>query len=214
MPQHFTRSDWGARPPEPGPGPLTPELVRGIVLHWPGMAQPIHEVPAVKAALRSWQDYHMDVKGWSDIAYQVAIDQLGNTYQLRGLRTQSGANGDTTTNERYGALLLVIAPGEQPSVAMTLAVRRTIARHRELFSSSSAILGHGQVRPEPTSCPGPAVQAAIDGGRFVPAAEVTRGPKVDHALEDLADAKATGTRATIIRRAVRLLRSLPTWRKR
>lgn len=71
----------------------------------------------------------------------------GNTYRLRGLRTQSGANGDTDVNERYGAVLLVLAIGEEPTDAMIAATRRVVAKHRRLFKRSRQVVGHGQIFP-------------------------------------------------------------------
>lgn len=164
---HFSRDDWEARPYE-AHYPLDRDQVRGIALHWPAMTKPLRDVAAVKAALRSWQAYHMDTRGWSDIAYQVAIDQAGNTYRLRGLKFRSGANGDTVTNLEYGALLLVVAEGEKPSETLVKAVRSRVAAHRRLFPRSRLIVGHGQIRPEPTACPGPAIQRLIDAGHFDP----------------------------------------------
>jgi hypothetical protein len=160
----YSRSDWGARPARPGPGPLERAQVQGIALHWPGMQSKIRGFKAVSAALRGWQDYHMDDKGWSDIAYQIAVDQDGNRYRLRGLETQSGANGDTSVNERYGAVLLVLAIGEQPSPAMVRQVRRAIERHRRLFPNSRLIVPHSELND--TDCPGDVVRAHIRAQAF------------------------------------------------
>lgn len=168
MPRTFTRADWQARTANGGPGTLDPARVVGVALHWPAMAKPLDTATAVCAALRSWQAFHMDDRGWSDIAYQLAFDQAGNRYELRGLRTQSGANGDTEPNETHGAFLLVLAPGEEPSDAMVAAVRAAVADHRRLFPRSTRIVGHSDIRPEPTACPGPAALAAIRAGRFNP----------------------------------------------
>ena len=168
---NFSRSDWGARPARGGPGDLTPSRVEGIALHWPGMSRPVHGVAAVSAALRGWQNFHMDDREWSDIAYQEAVDQDGNSYTLRGLATQSGANGDNDTNERFGALLLVLAPGEQPTAAMVATVRARVAAHRALFRSSKRIVGHSQIRPDGTTCPGPIAQRLINDGEFEPTQE-------------------------------------------
>lgn len=165
---HFSRTDWGARAPRSGPGNLSPTQVEGIALHWPAMTQPLRGIAAVKAALRGWQKYHMDGQGWSDIGYQVAVDQDGNRYELRGLRTQSGANGDRDVNERFGAVLLILAPGEEPTPAMVAEVRRVIADHRALFPRSRRIVGHTDIRPEPTACPGPAALRLIRAGAFDP----------------------------------------------
>lgn len=162
----FTRKDWGARARRHEPGRLVPDEVDGVALHWPAMGKVLTGIPAVMASLRSWQDYHMDTHGWSDIAYQEAVDQWGNFYALRGLRNRSAANGNTTTNGTYGAILLVLAAGEHPSPQMIETVRRRIARHRLLFLNSTKIVGHGDLKS--TTCPGPIVQAMIDDGRFDP----------------------------------------------
>lgn len=168
MPKTYSRSEWGARPARGGPGLLYGSTVESIALHWPAMTKPIRGVENVKAALRGWQIFHQDTRGWSDIAYQEAVDQDGNRYVLRGLDVQSGANGDTGTNKANGAVLLILAPGEQPTPAMMKAVRRVVADHRRLFPRSRGVKGHADVRPEPTACPGPIVLGLIRTGAFEP----------------------------------------------
>jgi hypothetical protein len=118
--------------------------------------------------LRGWQAFHMDDRGWSDIAYQVAVDQSGRAWTLRGLREQSGANGDVAVNQQYGAILLVIVTGEQPSSALKATVRAVVADFRRLYSRGTAIVPHSAIRPDPTDCPGPAARAAITRGDFTP----------------------------------------------
>ncbi len=164
----YPRITWGARAARSGPGRLDKTEVVGLAFHWPGMTQPLTTVKDVKAALRGWQAYHMDTKGWSDIAYQAAIDQAGNWYQLRGLKTQSGANGDTDVNEAYGAVLLVLAPGERPSPAMTKTVRRLVRRHRRIFRKSTALPPHSGIHNDPTDCPGDIVRSFLAAGVFEP----------------------------------------------
>jgi hypothetical protein len=162
----ISRRQWGARRRRHHPGRLDAAHVRGIALHWPAMSGRVRTVAGAMAALRGWQAYHMDDHGWSDIAYQEAFDQLGNVYVLRGLKNRSAANGTTTTNGQYGALLLMLGPDEEPSQAMVAAVRRRIARHRELFPGSRAIVGHGDLKS--TTCPGTVVLEGIRDGLFEP----------------------------------------------
>ena len=76
----FSRKKWGARAATKKHPALHPAKLRGVVLHWPAMTSKITTVEGAKAALRSWQKYHMDGQGWSDLAYGVAVDQLGNRY--------------------------------------------------------------------------------------------------------------------------------------
>jgi hypothetical protein len=162
---HYNRSEWGGRAPE-ARYRLDPLRVEGVALHWPGITKPIHAVPDVMAALRSWQRMHMDTNGWSDIAYQIAVDQAGNTYGLRGLRYRSGANGDADVNLRFGAFLLVVATRETPTPALIKTVRARVTAHRNLFPSSRRIVGHRDIRPEPTACPGDLVGDLIVADAF------------------------------------------------
>jgi hypothetical protein len=151
----------------------------------------------VARALRSWQRYHQVTKQWSDIAYQEAVDQAGNVWQLRGLSTQSGANGDVVPNQTYGALLLILAPGEQPTPAMVATVQARVAEFRRRFPGGTRVVGHGEIRPEPTQCPGPAVRAALAAGRFNP-------PRKDtHVDNHVTDARADLAKAVTNLQAAR-----------
>lgn len=167
----FTRADWDARPARPGPGPLAARDVIGLAFHWPAMSKPVRGRAAVAAALRGWQKYHMDDRGWSDIAYQVAADQDGNRWLLRGLDTQSAANGDQDVNDDFGAVLLILAPGEEPSSKMIRQVRSIVADHRQLFPRSDVLVGHNEIRAEGTACPGAIVQRHLELGTFEPQPE-------------------------------------------
>lgn len=166
----YSRADWGAAPPRGGPGALDKGRVEGLAFHWPGMATPRRGRAQVAQALRAWQRYHQGTHGWSDIAYQEAWDQDGNVWTLRGFGTQSGANGNTDLNERFGAVLLVLAPGEAPSPAMLETGRRRVATFRKRYPGARRLVGHGQIRPGGTACPGPHVLAALRAGAFEPAA--------------------------------------------
>lgn len=164
---YYFRSQWGARAPR-GRYSFGGSDVEGIAIHWPAMSKRVRGVDAVKHFLRNVQNYHMDTNGWSDTGYQEAVDQDGNTYELRGLSHQSGANGNADVNDRFGALLLILAPNEEPTAAMMRAARARIARHRQLHPSSHRIVGHGQIRPGGTECPGPIAQRLINAGAFEP----------------------------------------------
>lgn len=172
MTTYITRAQIGLRSARGGPGNLTVSRVENVAFHWPGMAAPINAVGdigmrRVCSALRGWQAYHMDTRGWSDIAYQVAIDQEGRAYTLRGINIQSGANGNNDVNERFGAVLLVLAPGEKPSAKMEATGKLVQADFRKRYPKVPARpTKHRSVRPAGTDCPGPLAVQAIDSGRF------------------------------------------------
>ncbi|WP_020385918.1 peptidoglycan recognition family protein [Kribbella catacumbae] len=173
MVDYLPRTAWGARVAEDGPGSLTVARVEGVAVHWPGMGRRrLGSLSEVASALRGWQNYHMDPKpngrGWSDIAYQVAVDQAGRAWTLRGLRTQSGANGNTDVNQRFGAVLLVVGSGEHPSPAMIATTREVIRDFQAIYPNCDLIAPHSKVRPDGTDCPGDLVRALIKSGAFTP----------------------------------------------
>jgi hypothetical protein len=179
MATYLPRSAWKARAAR-GSTALVVSAVEGAALHWPGMAKPINAtgdagMRRVASALRGWQDYHMDTRGWSDIAYMIAIDQAGRAWTLRGLNIRSGANGDGDVNRRFGAFLLVLAPGEQPSAAMVATTKGVIADfHKRFPKARLKPYGHQDVRPrnsqgdKTTDCPGPIAEKDIQDGKFTP----------------------------------------------
>ena len=201
MVDYLPRSAWGARPAEAGPGSLTVSRVIGAVIHWPGTSSrtPITSQAAVASALRGWQAYHMDTKGWSDIAYQVAVDQAGRAWTLRGLRTQSGANGNNELNEEYGAILLVLIAGEQPSAAMKATVRGVIADFRKIYPKGTLIVPHSKVRPAGTDCPGDMARAAIARGDFSP--NIHNDPPEDNmpTVDEVWNEHVTGTVGGVVK---------------
>ena len=122
MVAYVTRAQIGLRAPN-GSHSLVPSQVKNTAFHYPGTANPINAVGdagfrRVCSALRGWQTYHMDTRGWSDIAYCIAVDQVGRAYTLRGINIRSAANGGAQVNLEYGAILLVLGNNEAPTAAM------------------------------------------------------------------------------------------------
>lgn len=177
MVDYASRAEIGLDPAN-GNRALIVANVLNVAFHYPGMAAPINATGdagfrRVCSALRGWQDYHMKTRGWSDIAYQVAVDQVGRAYTLRGINVQSAANGDQTVNKEYGAILLVLGNNEQPSEAMMRTSRAVVADYRKrYYRIPKRPTWHGAIRPggtasDPsTSCPGKLTIAAIRAGKF------------------------------------------------
>src|SRR5690606_41011770 len=74
--------------------------------------------PTRRSSDLGYRRQHVNGNGWKDIAYNVAVDQRGNVWTLRGVSKQSGANGTTAANRSHGAVLLLVGNNEQPSAAM------------------------------------------------------------------------------------------------
>lgn len=149
----FTRAQWGARPAAYVNG-LDWGKVAHLIVHYPGSTGTIGtDVAELGRWLRGWQDYHMDVKGWSDLAYNVAVDQLGRVWEGRGWDRRDGATAGM--GGVSFSILAMVGNTQQPSDAMKATIlrlfaegnRRAPAARRGWHSAYSS-----------TSCPGDALR--------------------------------------------------------
>lgn len=203
MVSYVSRAQWGARKAKAAYS-LVPSQVKNTAFHYPGTANPINAVGdagfrRVCSALRGWQTYHMDTRGWSDIAYCVAVDQVGRAYTLRGINIRSAANGGTEVNLEYGAILLVLGNNEAPSAAMEATSRAVMQDYRVRFSRiPRRPTWHGAIRPggtasDPsTDCPGKLTIAQIKAGKFDAGTTPTQPPVPEDDMSDADVQKING----------------------
>jgi len=172
MVTYMRRSDWTSHGPVRPLAPM-PDHPLGFAVHWPGMTKgsaPTSQA-AVAARLESYRVLHTSPggigtkDGGNDIAYQWCADLMGRLWPLRGFEHKSGANGDSTSNSQYGAVLLMLGPDDQVSDAMLQAVR-TLRRDRWLpmYPHATRVIGHRDVYG--TDCPGPRAYALVRSGAF------------------------------------------------
>lgn len=113
--------------------------------------------------LRQHQNYHMDDKGWIDIAYHMAVDRKGNIFQLRDWHRA----GDTATNyDPYGHFLVVCEGNfdvELVSDEQIEGAALAFAWATQNFEIATTLEGHQQVAPG-TSCPGANLQDRVASG--------------------------------------------------
>lgn len=152
---------------------MRPDNVEGVCYHWPGTTSAIGDPGRARTAARleGYRRFHTAAppvgRGWSDIAYQVAIDQAGRVWSLRGLEFESAANGTADLNDRYVAVLLLVGPGERPSPAMLDSARWLRSEVvLERYRRATRVVGHGQVRPGGSECPGDRVLDLIGDGEL------------------------------------------------
>lgn len=91
----IVRSQWGARPPR-AVTPLPADHVHFLVVHYSAMhadEQAHHENCA--ARVRGIQRFHMDTRGWNDIAYNWLVCKHGFVFRGRGWGVRSAATGAT-----------------------------------------------------------------------------------------------------------------------
>jgi hypothetical protein len=162
------RSDWTPIPAA-NAHKFVPSEVDGVAIHYNGPPVSKAALTDPRAFLRGILRFHKAApRSWSDIAYNLAVDQRGNVWDLRGLRHRSGANGDEAVNRRYVAVYCVIGKGQKPSPEMLAGVRDAVAMVRAVYPHAREIKGHRDIRHGGTECPGSDLYAALKAGAFKP----------------------------------------------
>lgn len=155
----YSRTDAGLRKPRCTTPMYADGRVRGIGRHWPGTTTDhLSDDPEdVARYLQGWQDYHMDGRGWCDIAYQYAVDLSGGVWTLRGFHNRSGAH--TPWNEEYYAVLCVVGQFDRPTPSLLEGLAYLRRKALERTPSATDWKGHGQLEGTNTACPGEFIRA-------------------------------------------------------
>lgn len=145
---------------------------RYVVVHWGGSTS---QIPSddEDARLRIWQSYHINSKGWRDIAYNYAVGDSGLSYRCRGLNPgghTSGANdrtpeGDSYNNASVGIVWIGGANDEDGPSDGALAAMGFLIRKLEEQFGELVVKAHSTVKQENgsnTACPGDEWRAWID----------------------------------------------------
>lgn len=143
--------------------------VLGAYLHWPGTPEnSLHgeTTGQIAARIRGYRDFHVNSRGYKDVAYGAAVDWRGQTWELRGLDHESGANGGTVSNNHGAAILMLLGDREVPTQAMIDGVLGLLAQLKATYPTASWVRGHQQSPEAGGQCPGPAVMNLLRAGRF------------------------------------------------
>lgn len=160
MTNWVTRQQWGARPPK-----LTRPLsgfTAGWFIHWLG--KPAAAGLPDDQVLRNTQRYHMDSKGWADIAYSFAVGRSrpDTAYELRGWGVQGGHTEGY--NSQAMAIVFLLGEGERPTETQLTTAREILADGVNRGYSAKQVRPHNAVRS--TACPGPDLTGWVNAGRF------------------------------------------------
>lgn len=158
----YARGDWGARSPK-GPMASQPSIGEVFIHHTDNEdAGGVDSLSEQKAAMRGIQDFHMDDRGWSDIAYHAIVFQPQRNVKLARVflgrppvivpAAQQGHNTGTLAIAVYGDFTRDTLD-RNTRYAIEQTIRRyapnakTIGGHRDVFS---------------TTCPGPNIYKQLD----------------------------------------------------
>ena len=156
IPFDIDQADWGSRLTY-GDGELDPNFrADKWILHyggganraghfdWPDRHGPIVQHELETQMLRGWQDYHIDRKGWRDIAYAYGIGQDGTRFRLRGENRLGATRGDFEPDgipeNREGRAVVFILGGDQQPTGAALAAFRTM-----WLTDPLPVIGHRDV---------------------------------------------------------------------
>lgn len=158
----ITRSQWGAKQPRSTPRLAT--LNKGQAIHWtwkPTAAPLVSHWPDCYEAVQGIQTFHMNTKGWNDIAYNFVTCPHGFVFEGRGWDVRNGATGTAEANEFFLAVCFIMGEGDTMRDEYMWASQDIIqeAIHR----------GHENLqRPhsffKSTTCPGPLLTSLTNGG--------------------------------------------------
>lgn len=163
-----TRAEWGARPAR---SRTDLDATYGSTGHWEGPTMGSFPHASCATKVRAIQNFHMDSRGWQDIAYSLLVCPHDYVFQGRGPNVRTAANGTNVGNNTAGAVCYLggVGDGFTGQAAM-----------RAGFDYLDRA-GHGPRRNghrdwKPTQCPGDTIYEWIHDGQPVPGPGPTPPP--------------------------------------
>ena len=155
-----SRRAWGARKPRERTY-QDPRSVREIFVHYTESPGGQYAFEDQRRVMQQTQDFHMDTRGWSDIAYNFLVfnSSRPRVFYGRGARVVPAAQAGHNTNTV--AIAVVMRDGEKLGWRTRLQLRRLIWNLRK-----KTIRRNVPVRPQSavtaTSCPGDQLRAFVE----------------------------------------------------
>ncbi|AWP05862.1 Peptidoglycan recognition protein isoform 3 [Scophthalmus maximus] len=161
-PQIIPRCQWGAKPYQDTPIPLSLPLRFLYVHHTYEPSSPCLSFPQCSRDMRAMQQFHQEDRGWSDIGYSFVVGSDGYIYEGRGW-TYLGRHTRGHNEIGYGVSIIGNYTATMPSRhAMDLLRHRLVrcAVNGGALATDFTLHGHRQV-VNYTSCPGDAFFSEI-----------------------------------------------------
>lgn len=162
--QLVSREAWGARPPRNREA-LARNKQLGTAIHYSSSdADEQADHANCARRVRGIQDFHLDGRGWADIAYSYLACKHGAVYEGRGRGVRTAANGTDAGNDAYHAVCFlgdntpdrddVTDPGRE-------AIRDAVL-HCNAWSAADGVVPHSFFKA--TGCPGDDLRGWIAKG--------------------------------------------------
>ncbi|RJL34469.1 hypothetical protein [Bailinhaonella thermotolerans] len=155
------RVQWGANPTQtPASRDIDPSR-GGVTVHYEGTRLGDYPHSRCDDLVRGIQRFHIDGRGWADIAYSACVCRHGHTYEGRWLNHRTAANGTTPANDSWYAVCALVGPGDTLTDELLHGIRATV----EYFWERGArrrVNGHRDHFS--TDCPGDALYSWVRRG--------------------------------------------------
>lgn len=154
----ISRRQWGARQPR-SRSYQDPRSVKELFIHY-SESPSATSLAAQKQVMRGLQDFHMDGRGWSDIAYNYLVfnGSKPRAFYGRGARVIPAAQANHNTNTI--AVCVVMRAGDKLTWRTKLQLRRLVWHlRRKVIKRNVPVKPHSAVTQ--TSCPGDQLRAFI-----------------------------------------------------
>ncbi|XP_065341679.1 peptidoglycan-recognition protein SC2-like [Cloeon dipterum] len=150
-PSIVSREEWGARSSRQiaRRNPLSPFLM----VHHGGIRSYCTTKEACSRIIRSYQDLHMDDRGWDDIGYSFLIGEDGNIYEGRGW-DRIGAHAIKYNTNSIGVCFVGDFTDRLPEDVALQAFYKLVSCSIKMnfLPNNYTLLGHRQAKD--TMCPG------------------------------------------------------------
>ncbi len=169
-PALITRADWGASPFRGSPVDLARPTIDFLTFHHAAGFSATSREDGIRQ-VKAIQDFHQNIRGWSDIGYQFAIDRSGRLYQGRPFldastslaqvpRLALGAHVGGHNTGNIGTVLLGCYHPPEGSFCEEVPTPEALATYKTLFAflseryhvAPTLIRGHRDFSA--TACPG------------------------------------------------------------
>lgn len=163
MTTFVSREEWDARPREAGTTDIVDEP--SVTFHYEGdgIVYPWAHSRCAEM-VRSIQNYHMDDREWSDIAYNYLVCPHDYCFEGRGYDRRSSANGNDTYNNLSFAVCALW--GAKSGSILPEGLKRAYMYARQILitkgNATKTIYPHHHWHS--TSCPGVPITAWINAG--------------------------------------------------
>ncbi len=160
--QFVTRAEWGARQPTSITG-INPSF--GSTRHWEGPHMGVFPHESCASKVRGIQAFHMDGRGWTDIAYTGVACPHGYLFEGRGLWRRTAANGTNVGNNTAYAFCYLGGEGDPFTEGGKRAVKAGMNWAARSGGAGPGRNDHNDWKA--TQCPGVVIETWGDTGELL-----------------------------------------------